>query len=52
MVGSKHLGNALIATAKRVALRDGVLAPRYNGHSNLEIKRDSKVIIDCYNNKK
>ena len=49
MAGSMHLGNASILTAKCVALRDGVLAARYNGFPDLEIEGDSKVIIDYYN---
>ena len=32
-----------------VTLRDGVVATIYNGFTNLEIKRDFKVIINCYN---
>ena len=32
-----------------MALRDGVLAARYNGFPDLEIEGDSKVIIDYYN---
>ena len=30
-------------------MRDGVIAAIYNGFTNLEIERDSKVIMDCYN---
>ena len=43
MAGSRHLGNALII----IALRYGVLTAVYYEFSNLEIERDSKVIIDC-----
>ena len=34
-----------------MALRDGVLAVRNNGFLNLEIERDSKTVIDCFNRK-
>ena len=51
MAGSRHLHNALIIMVECVALRDGVLNATYNGFSNLEIERDSKVIICCYNKK-
>ena len=34
-----------------LALRDGVVVVVYNAFLNLEIKRDSNVIIDCYNKK-
>ena len=49
LVGSRHLGNALIIIADSVVLRDGVPAAIYNGFTNLEIEGDSKVIINCYN---
>ena len=51
IVGSRHLGNVLIITVECVALRDGVLAVRLNDLFNLEIERDFKVIINCYNRK-
>ena len=52
MIVSRQLDNASIITAKRIALRYGVLTTLYNGFSNLEIDGDSKVIIDCYDKKK
>ena len=33
-------------------MRDGVVAVVYNEFLNLEIERDYKIIIDCYNKKK
>ena len=51
MTGNRHLGNASIIMTKYVALRYGILVATYNGLLNLEIKGDSKVIIDCYNKK-
>ena len=35
-----------------MALRDGVLTIRLNGFFNLEIEGDSKVIINCYKQKR
>ena len=51
MTGSIHLDNASIITVECVALRYGVLAAILNGFFNLEIERDSKVIIYCYKKK-
>ena len=51
MTGNRHLGNTSIITKEYIVLRGGVLIVAYNGFSNLEIKGDSKVIIDCYNKK-
>ena len=48
---SRHLGNALIITTKYVVLRYGVLTATYYGFSNLKIKGNFKIIIDCYNKK-
>ena len=45
----QEVGIKSIIIAKCVALRDGVLAPIFNGFSNLGIEGDSNVIIDCYN---
>ena len=54
MVVSKHLANASIILTECMALRDGVLTVKKKkiGFLDLEIKGDSKVIIDCYNKKK
>ena len=49
MTRSRHLGDALITTAKCGTLRDDILATIYNGFSNLMIEGDSKVVIYCYN---
>ena len=51
VAGSRQLGNASINTTECVALRDSVLATTYNDFSILEIERDYKVIIYCYNKK-
>ena len=32
-----------------MSLRDGILAARNKGYSNLEIEGDSKIVIDCHN---
>ena len=32
-----------------MSLRDGILATRNKGYSNLEIEGDSKIVIDCHN---
>lgn len=34
-----------------MTLRDGVLAAKCNGFSNLEIEGNSKIVIDCSNKK-
>ena len=31
------------------SLRDGILTAKNKGYSNLEIKGDSKIVVDCYN---
>ena len=49
---SIHLGNASIIIVECVALRVGVVVAIHNKFLNLEIEGDSKVIINCYNNKK
>ena len=51
MTRNKHFGNALIIKMECVVLRYGILVATYNGLINLEIKGDSKVVIDCYNEK-
>ena len=52
MAGNKHLGYASIITIECVILRDGVLASKLYGFSNMEMERDSKIIIDCFNSEK
>ena len=32
-----------------MSLRDGILAARNKGYSNLKIEGDSKIVIDCHN---
>ena len=49
LTGIRYLGNASIIITECVVLRDGVLTVIYNDFTNLEIERDSKVIIDSYN---
>ena len=51
MAGNKHLGHASIITTECVVLTDGVIAAKLYGFSNMEIERDSKIIIDRFNNK-
>ena len=46
IAASKYLANDSIIITKCVALRDGVLAVINNDFLDLEIERDSKVIID------
>ena len=41
MAGNRHLGSALIITAKCMALRDGIQATRLVIFSNIEIEGDS-----------
>ena len=50
MAGNKHLGHASIITTECVVLTDGVIAVKLYGFSNMEIERDSKIIIDRFNN--
>ena len=45
------MGNVSIIIAECMAFRDGVLAAKNNGFLNLEIKGDSKVVIDSCNKK-
>ena len=32
-----------------MSFRDGILAAKNKGYSNLEIEGDSKIVIDCHN---
>ena len=52
MVASGYLANSSIIIAEHMALRDDVLVVKNNGFLELDIERDSKVIIDCYSKKK
>ena len=51
MAGNKHLGHASIITTECVVLRDGILASKLDGFSNMEMERDSKITIDRFNKK-
>ena len=49
MASCTHVGNSSIIVAECMALRDGILAAKNKGYSNLEIEGDLKIVIDCYN---
>ena len=49
--GNRYLGNATAIITEYMRLRDGIFPARKNGLLNLEIKGDSKVVIDGYNKK-
>ena len=48
--GNRHLGHALIITIECVALRDGVIAAKLYGFSNMEYKERKWVIRDTFGN--
>ena len=48
MGARRNLDNSSIITAECMALRDGILAAKMNGYSNLEIEGDYKLVMDSY----
>lgn len=51
MIASKRICNVSIIITKCMTLRDDVLAAKNSKFLNLEIKDDSKLVINCYNKK-
>ena len=50
MEGNRHLGHSSIITIECVALRDGVIAAKIYGFSNMEYKERKWVIRDTNGN--
>ncbi|BFG37055.1 hypothetical protein CerSpe_233290 [Prunus speciosa] len=51
LAGAKNLGQVSINVAECLALRDGLAHAINNGWSKVLIEGDSKLVIDCINNK-
>lgn len=51
MIASKHISNASIIIIKYIILRDDILTVWNNMFLNLDIKVDSRIVIDWYNKK-
>ena len=49
MAACKHVGKSSIIVIECMALRDGTFAAKNKRYSNLDIKGDSNIVIDCYN---
>ena len=51
MTTCRHIGKSSIIVSECLALRDGILAAKNKGFLDLEIERNLKIIMDCYNKK-
>ena len=50
-VACRHIENFSIIFVEYKTLRDGILAVKNKDLLGLEIKGDSKIVVDCYNKK-
>ena len=48
---AKKIGRASVLRAEAFALRAGLHAALIHGHRNINVEGDSKILIDCINNK-